>query len=138
MFWYTHVAASKDWLHFSNDYLDAWKTRMVSWIIDNNAEKHPVHVVRYEDLQRDTVGEVEKILDFLRFPYTHMEVVRKLNDNYTDFKRSHNHTNFQHFSDHQKNKLRVTLTETWELAKTKDKAELLRLDEYIAALDHIH
>ena len=110
---------------------------MVTWVINNNAKKHPVHVVRYEDLQKDTVGEVERILDFLKFRYTHEDVVERLKEGYREFQRSHNHTDFQHFSETQRGNLRRTLMETWDLAKRSGKSELLRLDDYIAALDDI-
>jgi hypothetical protein len=140
---HTHVVspslfATEVWMAFFTESLDAWRTRMITWVIENDATRHPVHVVRYEDLQKDTVGEVEKILDFLNFDYVHEDIVEKLKGDFTDFKRSHNQTSFRHFSDKQKEQLRGTLTELWGMAKDRGKAELLRFDEYIDALDDIY
>ena len=111
---------------------------MITWVIENDATRHPVHIVRYEDLQKDTVGAVEKILDFLNFTYTHEDIVEKLKDDFTDFKRPHNDTAFKHFSKKQKAQLRSTLTELWGMAKDRGKGDSLRFDEYIDALGDIY
>ena len=97
-----------------------------------------MHVVSYEDLKRDAVREVEKILDFLKFSYTHDDLVERLNHDYSDFQRPHSHvTDFQHFSPEQKDYLRNTMMDMIELAKRAGKMDLFRFDEYIDALDDI-
>ena len=127
---------TKAWKVYFEDALSAWKMRMHTWVLDN--DQHPVHVVRYEDLLINTVGEVEKILDFLQFPYVHEDLVHKLEQNLTEFQRSHSNDDFHHFSPEQKSKLRIALMATWDSSKEVGKADLLRLDEYIEALDEIH
>ena len=103
-----------------------------------NNHNHPVHVVSYENLQRDAVGEVEKILDFLKFSYTHDDLVERLKQDYSDFQRPHSHdTDFQHFSPEQKDYVRNTLMDMIELAKKAGKMDLFHFDEYIDALDNI-
>ena len=97
-----------------------------------------MHVVSYENLQRDAVGEVEKILDFLKFSYTHDDLVERLKQDYSDFQRPHSHdTDFQHFSPEQKDYIRNTLMDMIELAKKAGKMDLFHFDEYIDALDNI-
>ena len=104
-------------------------------MLDNHG--HPVHVVNYEDLKRNTVREVEKILDFLQFPYTHEEVVERLRVDYTDFQRVHTHDDFQHFSPEQKEKLRTTLQTVMTKAKACEKANLFLFNEYLSSLPDI-
>ena len=99
-----------------------------------NSPNHPVHVVSYEDLQRDTVGEVEKILDFLEFPYSHDELVERLREDYTTFQRPHTNDDFQHFSPEQKANIRTTLLSVMVTAKATGKLNLLTtLNHYLTS-----
>ena len=118
--------------------MEKWKVRTENWVLNNDDQKHKVHVVSYEDLQRDTVGEVEKILDFLHFPYNHEELVERLRDDFTTFRRPHSNDGFQHFSPEQKELLRKTITELNATATAVAKANLFHFDEYLAALTTIN
>ena len=123
---------TEKWTSFSEEYLDDWIQRLSNWVLDNHG--HPVHVVSYEDLKRDTVREVEKILDFLHFPYTHEEVVERLSVDYTDFQRPHVQINFQHLSSEQIKKLQTTLQTAITNAKACGKADLFLFNEYLDSL----
>ena len=116
-------------------YMERWKERVVNWVFDNN--EHPVHVVSYEDLKTDKVREVEKILDFLQFPYDHDELTERLSEDYTEFQRPHNHTDFQHFNPEQKEKIRATLESAITLAKACGKTDLFHFHDYLESLPHI-
>ena len=126
---------NKKWNGFSETYLKAWITRLNNWVFNN--PNHPVHVVSYEDLQRDTVGEVEKILDFLEFPYSHDELVERLREDYTTFQRPHTNDDFQHFSPEQKANIRTTLLTVMATAKATGKSDLFEFDDYLESLPHI-
>ena len=128
-------AATEKWEGFSKKYLDTWIQRLNNWVLDDHG--HPVHVVNYEDLKRDAVKEVEKILDFLQFPYSHDEVVERLREDYTDFQRPHTQDNFQHFSPKQKENLRTTLLTVMNTTKASGKAELFLFKEYLNSLPDI-
>ena len=108
---------------------------MLNWVLSDH--KHPVHVVNYEDLKRDTVGEVEKILDFLQFPYSHDELAERLREDYTVFQRPHTNDTFEHFYPEQKEKLRTTLLTVMAAAKDSGKADLFHFDEYLESLPDI-
>ena len=123
---------TEKWTSFSEEYLDDWMQRLSNWVLDNHG--HPVHVVSYEDLKRDTVREVEKILDFLQFPYTHEEVVERLRVDYTDFQRPHMQINFQYFSSEQNKKLQTTLQTAMTNAMACGKADLFLFNEYLDSL----
>ena len=104
-------------------------------MLDNHG--HPVHVVNYEDLKRDTVKEVEKILDFLQFPYSHDEVVERLREDYTDLQRPHTHEDFQHYFPKLKENLRTTLLTMMATANASGKADLFLFNEYLDSLPDI-
>ena len=132
---YITYTVDKKWNGFSEDYLQLWIERLDNWVFNNHS--HPVHVVSYEDLKRDTVGEVEKILDFLRFPYSHNDLVERLRQDYTVFQRPHTNDDFQHFSPEQKENLRTTLLTVMARAKACGKSDLFHFDEYLDSLSDI-
>ena len=123
------------WYRFTRAYLKNWKPRLINCVLDN--DKHPVHVVRYEDLQNDRVREVERILDFLHFSYNHDDVVSALEEDYSVFQRSHEHDHIRHYSTEQKEMLRSTLVDLIKLASIREKAYLLHLNEYLESLPDI-
>ena len=130
------IAVDKDWNDFIQKYLKQWKIRLDNWVFNNH--DHPVHVVSYEDLQRDAVGEVEKILDFLKFSYTHDDLVERLKQDYSAFQRPHSHdTDFQHFSPEQKQYLEAALLNVVAVAERTGKSDLFHFKEYIKLLPDI-
>ena len=129
------VTVSEKWKRFSEDYLQTWIRRLNNWVLNNHS--YPVHVMSYEDLKRDTVREVEKALDFLKFPYSHNELVERLRQDYTVFQRPHTNDNFQHFSPEQKENLRATLSTVMARAKACGKSNLFHFDEYLDSLPNI-
>ena len=129
--------ATERWNYVSKVYLNQWKTRLTKWVLNNSQSEHPVHVVRYEDLQNDRVREVERILDFLHFSYNHDDVVSALEEDYSVFQRSHEHDDFQHYSPEQKGILRTILVDMIKLASIREKTNLLHLNEYLESLSDI-
>ena len=134
-FTYLLCADNKEWNSFFEEYLEQWIERLSNWVFDNHS--HPVHVVSYEDLENDTVREVEKILDFLHFQYSHEEVTERLREDFANFKRSHGKVEFQYFSPEQKDKLRETLMTAVKAASDAGKTDLFHFSEYLESLDSI-
>ena len=94
-----HAGDNKEWDRFLRGRCHKWQTHFTSWII--TSKNHPILVVRYEDLKDNTLGEMERMLDFLGFAYTREELARRLEKGYTAFKRT-NHGNFEHYTQEQK------------------------------------
>ena len=109
-----------------------WSDRLRQWVI--NQDKHPVHILRYEDLKHDTVGEVEKTLDFLNVSYDSETLRSKLSVDYSEFQRPHDRDEFEHYSVKQKEFLRSVLLDVKQAAERASKAHLLQLDKYILLL----
>ena len=106
-----------------------WKTRLKNWVLDSH--KQAVHIVRYEDLQRDVAGEVAKMLMFLKVPFNKEELPIRLDGDFTIFKRKHTNDNFEHFSSNQTEFIRRALVDTIKLARLANKSHLLQFEDYL-------
>ena len=47
---------------------EKWQRTVLGWLTENRG--HPVLVLKYEQLLTDTAGELKRVLDFLRVPYS--------------------------------------------------------------------
>ena len=73
---------------------------MIGWIIA--AKDNPFLVVRYEDLKKDTIKEMKRVVDFLGFSHiSEADITNKLGEGYNNFYRNHT-DNFGHFTEKQK------------------------------------
>ena len=88
------------WNAFVYDQSQRWFTMLENWISKNR--KHPVLLVKYEDLKNDTAMEIQKILDFLDISYSTEDLQRQLSGGFSAFRRSHTKENFDHFTPEQK------------------------------------
>ena len=75
-----------------------WMLMMEHYIIDPG--DHPVLVIRFEDLKRDAVTEIKKMLDFLEFPYSEVKLEERLREGYAQFLRGHD-DHFEHYTKEQ-------------------------------------
>ena len=89
--------------------------------------------MRYEDLQQDTVGEVERMLNFLNVSYNKLDVESKLKEDFGAFHRKHASEN-EHYTPEQREVVRRALAKANTMAKTHNKSGLLRLDNYLASV----
>lgn len=131
------LTETKEWRDFSETYLKGWIDRLDNWVFNNN--NHAVHVLSYEDLKEDKVREIEKILDFLKYPYNHDELVKKLTEDFTELQRPHgNNIDFQHYTPEQKQIIAHTLETVMSKAKASGKADLFHFHDYLQSLPDIN
>ena len=109
-------------------YMKDWSTRLHQWVI--NQDKYPVHILRYEDLRQDFVGEIEKVLLFLNVVYDSDALKSKLSEDYTEYRRPHYSDVFEHYSEKQKELVRSVVLDVNNAADRVNKSSLLRLDKY--------
>ena len=126
------IIGTKEWDQFLKDYLNDWKTRLQLWVIEQ--DEYPVHILRYENLKNNTLHEIKRTLDFLGVFYDHNTLADRLRDDYSEFHRSHEKDNFEHYTSQQKLLLSKTLLDTMMMAEKAGKSSHLRLDEYLATL----
>ena len=116
-----------------NEYI---LTRMVKWqnYITNLILRAPTGcprlVVRYEDVQRDRVREVERMLDFLYIRYTKETLKEKLEKDFTIFQRK-SRPEFEHFTILQVEHIQQVLTTVLEQLKKENNGVTFRIEEYL-------
>ncbi len=117
-----------EWDSFISEYMQAWKERIINWLIQDHAK---VHVVYYEDLLVDKLEEIIKILDFLNVEYLSADDVwTRVSDDFTEFKRSHvKRIGFQYYTLKQTYFIRAVIQDTKELVRREQKS--LELDRYM-------
>ena len=91
---------------------------------------HPVLVVRYEDIKADTVREVKRMLEFLKFPYKESELVERLAIGFNDFHRA-SHPTFEHYTAEQKEYVRAKVKETVKLLKKWKHPSVAEIEKYL-------
>ena len=92
---------------------------------------YPILVLRYEDLKRDSLTQVLRMLDFLNVHYDRTEIETRLQDDFNAVRRNHT-CDFEHYTEDQKayvkNMLSGTITELQSMGVDY---EDLKLEEYL-------
>ena len=66
---------NSSWATFLTENMKRWQNTVAAWVINF---KGPLLVVKYEDIQADTVSQILRILDFLHFDYDETLIRRAL------------------------------------------------------------
>lgn len=86
-----------------------WYRTVKGWLVDILAakeldsnqhavdKKHRILVVKYEDLLQDTKFELERILKFVRVPYSSKQLHAVVSSGYREYKRHHD-AEFEHYT----------------------------------------
>lgn len=121
-------AGTPEWDAFISVYMQAWKERILNWLLQDQAK---VHIVHYEDLLNDKLDEIIKILDFLDIHYVSSEEVgMRLREDFTEFQRPHlKRLGFQHYTLKQTYFIKTVIQDTIELLSREQKP--LELERYI-------
>ena len=90
----------------------------------------PKLVVRYEDFQRDRVGEVSRVLDFLHFPYSRETLSQRLEEDFTTFHRSR-HPEFEAFTQAQEKFIDHSLRQILYSLSARNNGETYGIEEYL-------
>ena len=95
----------------------------------------PKLVVRYEDFQKDRVGEVCRVLDFLHFPYSRESVRQRLEEDFSTFHRNR-HTEFEAFTHSQTQLIDTSLRHILDTLSTRNSnsGETYGIEEYLRKL----
>lgn len=96
-----HAGTNPGWNNTIYTQMEVWET-MINHLLINNTVERPVLLVKYEDLQRDSYQEVERMVNFLNVKFLTDDVNKPLEHNgFHAFHR--NHTNsFDHYTMEQK------------------------------------
>ena len=91
-----YAGENPEWEAIIHKQAKKWKNMIYNHVIKRKPT-HPLLVVRYEDLKHDSIGEVQRMLDFLDITIERDEVVQRLQQN--SFNKYHrNHTRSSQFN----------------------------------------
>ncbi len=90
-------------------------------------------ILRFEDVKRDKVSEVKKMLQFIDFPFDEKTVQERLQGDFGLFRRNHTET-FEHYTVEQKKWVNNMLLEMIAILQNNGLEDEFRLQEYIAEL----
>ena len=92
-------------------------------------------VVRYEDVKRDAVKEMKRLLEFLKFSYDDQSVSMRLaKEDPAPFHRNHSISDFEHYTTEQKMYINSLLQDTIQLLKQHNVEHLFNLHEYLVEI----
>lgn len=77
-----------------------WDDHVASWVASANARRGFLHVVKYERLLEDPVGELASAIDFLGFPCDHVRIEAAVSANHAAVMRR-KETSSQHLGKHK-------------------------------------
>lgn len=98
---------------------ERWKKTIVKWYGSAHRLNIPILVVRYEDVQRDRLKEVTRMLDFLKFDYSQAEVEAALVGGFDDVRREHR-DRYEHYTDRQKHFVKSIIESTTQALQSMD------------------
>ena len=121
---------NKAWQDFIISQTRRWKTMIKNWLV--RSLEHPVLVVKYESLKRNTATQVKRMLDFLGVIYdSEVDVEKVLNDRTQTFHRKHG-ADFNHYTPSQKSYIKSTVKETVRLIESSELGDVIDIEDYLA------
>lgn len=127
-----HTGNCSEWNGFLYGIGPRWKKTIEKWFLDPRSLARPVLVVRYEDLKRDPVKEVKRMLEFLKFTYDEQSLAERLAKKASEsFHRNHTDSNFEHYTTEQKKYINSLLQDTIQLLKQRGVEQRFNLHEYL-------
>lgn len=88
------------WSDFVQGQARKWFVMISNWIHKN--KKHPLILVKYEQLKNNTAYEMHRVLKFLGIELTIKDVQTRIDNGFTIFHRRRNNVTFEHFTMAQK------------------------------------
>lgn len=117
---------NSNWKKFAHNIGNRWQKTIIKWSTSN----HSVLVVKYEDLEKDSLSQVVRMLDFLNQDYNRTELAAKLEGGFTDFQRSHGDS-YEHYTEDQKREVNAMIMETVNILKAHNLDHLFPISDYI-------
>ena len=121
--------SNKDWDKYIQEKTKRWSAEVSGMIIAG--KDNPFLAVRYEDLKKDTVREMKRVMDFLGFSrISESDIRERLGDGYNNFYRNHK-DNFTHYTEEQKLFIRQQVENTINTLREHGKENIFPIDEYL-------
>ena len=102
---------NSSWDDFVREQTTIWERTVLAWVLNNH--RHPVLVVKYEDVKNDTETEIAKMLNFLQVPYSRSRLREVVARGYSAYKRPHGEE-FEHYTRAQRASVRAAIVRVKE------------------------
>ena len=123
------TGTNPSWNEFIGIKIPRWVSYVSNMILESPADQ-PKMVVRYEDMQRDRVREVSRILDFIYYPYSHDTLTERVKDDFDVFHRKR-HEEFEAFTENQIQYIEKQLRKIVERLSAENNGDTYRIEEYL-------
>ena len=108
------------WDIFIHNSGERWKKTIAKWYLHPATARHRIILVRFEDVKKDKLNEVKRMLEFLHVPNNESTLAEKLEGEFnTNFKREHEEY-FEHYTIPQKKYINNLILETIQMLKQHD------------------
>lgn len=85
----------------------------MKWFGSAVKQNYSLLILRYEDLKKDSLTQIVRVLDFLNQDYKKTELATKLQDRFKEVQRNHT-CQFEHYTDNQKAYVRSMIASTMD------------------------
>ena len=127
----SHAGSNKQWNDFVFENAPKWKA-MIDYYFKSDDRAYDRLCVTYEDLKRDVLSEVRRMLDFLHVEYNESELRGRLQERaFSIFHRSHRRV-FEHFTHEQKTFVNSIILETLMDSVLAEQIPMPVMKDYIA------
>ena len=125
-----HFAGNNcEWDDHVTRKIEGWQKYFSNWVLNN--ESRPVLVVKFEDIKTDLIGQVKRMLDFLKYPYMEDELRSRLAEGFDAFRRAHSKEKFEHFTPKQQKLVRSFVLDTIKMLQDHKYGQSLEITDYL-------
>lgn len=125
------------WEEFVREGIHQWETMLRNWIVlRHSVAKHPLLIIKYEDLKREPEAGLRQMLDFLKVDYGVEDVRRVVNSQATRlFQRTPERkpSRLSHFTATQRALVERSLRNLSKLLSNRASRSLLSVNDYLEA-----
>ncbi len=87
--------------------------------------------MRYEDLKRDVMTQLKRMLEFLEIPYSKEAVEKRMRKTYDNFHRRHDDNDFDYYTFEQREYVIGQVQEAVELMRSRNNGVTYGIEEYL-------
>lgn len=96
-----------------------WRLMIINYLIE--PQHHPILVIYYEDLKRNVMKEMKRMLNFLEIPYSTNNMQKIIMSGFDQFHRNHS-DEFEHYTADQKQLINGVIS--WVINSVKEKVQV--------------
>ena len=125
---YLFLGDKIEWEEFTKMFIKVWESYFDGWVL--SGMKRDLLVVKFEDLKKDTINEAERMLMFLKVPFSREDLKKRLSEDFKQFHRPHP-KKFEYFTPEQEKHVRERVESVVALLKRENNGDTSGVEEYL-------